>query len=87
MRRHTIQESKMAPSAVETSMTTDRPHVNPTVKLTGGRGSYEELFPIRYVKEDEEKGRDGFDPAKVDNTLSIPNLTHCNGIRRPSLDI
>lgn len=87
MRRHTIQESRMAPFAVETSIATDRPRVNPTVKLTGGIGPYKELSPIRYEKETEEKGRDGFEPAKVNNILSIPNLMYCNGIRRSCLDI
>jgi sulfonate dioxygenase len=56
----------MGPSAVETSIATDRPHVNLTVKLTGGIGPYKELSPIGYEKEAEEKGRDGFEPAKVD---------------------
>lgn len=75
----TIQKSKMAPSAVETATLTERPNVNPTVKLTGGIGPYKELDPIGYEKEAEEKGKDDFKPAKVDNKLFIAWLIYCEG--------
>jgi sulfonate dioxygenase len=69
----------MAPSAVETSVATDQPRVNPGLKLTGGIGPYKELSPIGYEKEAEEKGRGGFEPAKVDKNLSVPNLMYGDG--------
>jgi len=66
----------MAPSVVETSIATDRPHFKPTVKLMGGIGPYKELSAIGYEKEVEEKGTDGFEPAKVDMIFSVPNSGH-----------
>jgi sulfonate dioxygenase len=42
--------------------------------LIAGIGSYKEFSPIGYEKKAEEKGRDGFEPAKVDNIRSIANL-------------
>jgi len=81
MRGHTIQKSKMAQSAVAPSTATQRPHVNPAVKLTSGISPYKELSLIGYEKEGEEKGRDGFEPAKVNNILFIANLMPCDGIR------
>jgi hypothetical protein len=87
MRGHTVQKSKMAPSAVETSIATDRHHFKPTLKFAGGVGPYKELSTIGYEKEAEEKGTDGFEPAKVDIILSVPNPMFCNGIRRSCRDI
>jgi hypothetical protein len=62
----------MAPSAIETSIVTERRNVNLTVKLTGGTGPYKEFSPIGYETEAEETGRDGFETAKVSHILPLP---------------
>ena len=55
----------MAPSAVETTTVVDRTFQPSTVKLTSGIGPYKELATVGYEKEVEEKGRGGFNAAKV----------------------
>jgi sulfonate dioxygenase len=55
----------MAPSAIETSIVTEQRDLKSTVKLAGRIGPYKELSPVRYEKDAEERGRDGFEPAKV----------------------
>lgn len=64
-------QSKMAPSAVET--TTQLASELQKVKLYPGHvdGAYKELSPITYQREAEEKGVDGHAAAKVSDLNSI----------------
>lgn len=53
----------MAPSAVETitvHVTTQSLEVKPSY-----RGVYKEIAPLKYDKESELKGKEGYEPAKV----------------------
>jgi hypothetical protein len=61
----------MAPSATETVTLSTRPAEHSQVKLTSNTGPYKELAPIGYEKEAEEQGKDGFQAAKVCESLIL----------------
>jgi len=47
----------MAPSAVETTIVTDRTFQAPTAKLVGGIGAYKDVTPVGYEKEAEANAK------------------------------
>jgi hypothetical protein len=59
----------MAPSATETVTLPTRPAEHSQPKLTSNTGPYKELAPIGYEKEAEEHGKDGFQAARVWNSV------------------
>lgn len=63
----------MAPSATETITLASRPvEQNTTLKVTGGIGAYKELAPTTFQKENELKGIEGHEKAKV-----FESTSHC----------